>query len=194
MERSRRNSPRIGGGFRAQWPSTRLPCCAPRWQGVARRWPCRWGELDPGWSPSRNASAGWEVKGRRRCGAGRLEVWRPLVRASEPGWPAPPGPGPGWRPIHSATPRPRSVLPWVPLPPARGAVRWLRRNHGRERPGRTLECWPRPPAMTSRPHRAPASPSAAWLNDAACWRRIVAGRRTLQPGRVRCWRWGPAGA
>ena len=93
------------------------------WQLVARRWPCRWGELDLVVAkPGRLLLV--EVKGRR-CrgpdgwGAAALGPYKRarLARA----WAC-------WLAAHPE----RAELPLevvfalVPLPPARGAVRWLR--------------------------------------------------------------------
>ena len=93
------------------------------WRLLSRQWHCRWGELDLILLKPGRLLLG-EVKGRRRCGAdgwglaaldGRKR--RRLDRAYRC-WLAA-------HPTHAACTL-ELVCALVPLPPARGSVRWLR--------------------------------------------------------------------
>lgn len=93
------------------------------WRLLASRWHCRWGELDLVVAkPGRLLVV--EVKGRRRCGADGWGVAalgagkrRRLARALSC-WLAE-------NPLQAQLPL-EVVCALVPLPPASGAVRWLR--------------------------------------------------------------------
>jgi len=97
---------RIGGGFGAVGPKQAPPCacCAARLQLFARRWPCRWGELDLVVAkPGRCCCA--RSGPAERCGAATAGGVAPWVAQAEPGCLAP---GPGWLAGHPQrrTPRP----------------------------------------------------------------------------------------
>lgn len=94
------------------------------WRPLARQWRCRWGELDLLLFKPPGRLLLVEVKGRRRCGrdgwgiASLNRSKRRRLRATYGLWLA-------------AHPRYQHCsLEWVcalvPLPPAQGAVRWLR--------------------------------------------------------------------
>lgn len=96
------------------------------WRLVERNWRCRWGELDLVVAkPGRLLLV--EVKGRRSLGrdgggsgALRSPKWQRLQRA----WGC-------WLAAHPhwASTAVEAVAALVPLPPARGAVRWIRLGH-----------------------------------------------------------------
>ena len=118
--------PRERSGIWAEQRAQRLLQQA-GWHPVARRWRCRWGELDLVLHKSPRRLLLVEVKGRRRCGPDgwgvaalhrgkRLRLGRAWAcwLAAHPDWGA------------SAV---ELVFALVPLPPARGPVRWLRLDH-----------------------------------------------------------------
>lgn len=97
--------------------------CSRGWRPLARQWRCRWGEMDLLLhKPQRLLLV--EVKGRRGCGADGWGVasldrrkWRRL-EATYGLWLAE---HPAYR--HCGL---ELVCALVPLPPARGSVRWVR--------------------------------------------------------------------
>ncbi|MCT0200898.1 YraN family protein [Synechococcus sp. CS-1325] len=116
-----KNQRRISG----QWAEQRaLRLLRSRgWQLVARRWSCRWGELDLVVAkPGRLLLV--EVKGRRHCGrdgwgtAALGPVKRARLARAWGCWLA-------TQPERASLPV-EVVFALVPLPPTRGEVRWLR--------------------------------------------------------------------
>jgi|Laugresu1bdmlbsd_1035121.scaffolds.fasta_scaffold11814_5 putative endonuclease len=119
---------RMGGSDQRRWGNwaeqrAQRLLRAAGWRVVARQWRCRWGEIDLLLAkPERLLLV--EVKGRRRCGADGWGVaaldrrkWRRL-EATYGLWLAE---HPAHR--HSSL---ELVCALVPLPPARGPVRWVR--------------------------------------------------------------------
>ena len=98
------------------------------WRPLARRWRCRWGELDLLLHQEPDRLLLVEVKGRRRPGrdgAGRAALQRRKRARLEAAFGL-------WLAAHPAYGhcRVELVAALVPLPPARGAVRWIRWHEG----------------------------------------------------------------
>ncbi|MFM7240086.1 MAG: YraN family protein [Cyanobium sp.] len=118
--RQRPPHPRLGGG----WAEQRALRLLQRrgWRLRARNWHCRWGELDLLLEkPDRLLLV--EVKGRRSGvdGWGVAALQRGKRRRLERAWLCwlAEHPGEATRPVQL-------VYALVPLPPQRGAVRWIR--------------------------------------------------------------------
>jgi putative endonuclease len=111
------------GGLWAEQRAERLLRGA-GWRPLARRWRCRWGELDLLLHKRPDRLLLVEVKGRRRPGrdgAGRAALQRRKRARLEAAFAL-------WLVDHPAYGhcRVELVAALVPLPPARGAVRWIR--------------------------------------------------------------------
>ena len=115
--------PRERSGIWAEQRAQRLLRRA-GWRPVARRWRCRWGELDLVLHKSPQRLLLVEVKGRRRCGrdgwgcAGLNRRKRARLEAALALWLAA-------HPVYGHC-HVELVAALVPLPPARGPVRWMR--------------------------------------------------------------------